>query len=252
MMAGVSGPSVKIALGTGKSAITRASIEPLAEITAKLKQLPKDISLKYQARALQKAAKPGMDALRSEVSQLNSVTGNLLASVSKVTRKYTNNKRGVPVGVVVVGFRRPTNAQSQKTATPAFAGGSVLKGPNRAYHSHLVEYGTRQRIPGFKTRNKRRGRFLLGGRIRTKYERRTVMSGNKTGILSSLSGRGPFKQKGRGKYPIDFISTGPVRGTTGQFPLTKAYRRSVSKMQSVLDVEMRKALEAALRELGGE
>lgn len=243
------GVEVRISLGRDKGAAGIDSLRPLQDVVRALQNMDKDISLKYQNKALAKAAKPGMNALRSNVRQIGSVTGNLLASVTKRSKKYTNNKKNLPVGVVVVGFRRPTNAPSQKMATPAFAGGSVLKGPNRAYHSHLVEYGTRQRTPGFKTRNSRRGRYIVGGNIRTIYERKIVYSENKTGILSSFSGRGPFKEKGRGKYPVDFISVGTVRGAPAQHPLLKAFNRSRPQMQSVLDSEMRKALANAIKEL---
>jgi hypothetical protein len=199
-------------------------------------------------KALRKAAKPGMEALRNNYAQLGEVTGNLRASVSKAERKYTNNKQRLPVSVIVVGPRRPTNSKSQKSATPAFNAGTVLKGPNRAYHSHLVEFGTKPRTPGLKTRSKRRGRVLLGGRIRTRRENYLQASGNRSGILSSFSGRGPFKAKGRGRYPVDFIATGPVRGIQAYRPLQRAFNSSKSQMQSILDVEMRKALAKAQQE----
>lgn len=245
MASGVAGPLIKIALGKGKAAKAEFSLQPLQDVVAGLKALPQDISLKYQGRALNKAAKPGMDALRSQVSQIGQVTGNLLASVSKVTRKYTNNKQNLPVGVVVVGFRRPTNSQSQKMATPAFSGGSVLKGPNRAYHSHLVEYGTAPRQAG-KSRRSGRKRVVLGGRLRTIINREKQRVGGRS-ILSSFSSRGPF-DAGGGRYPKDFIATGTVRGAPAQRPLEKAYNASKSQMESVLNTEMRRALTRALRE----
>lgn len=246
-MASATDPFIKIRLGrkATKGSIDLGIVQPLKEVVEKLQALPKDISLKYQMKALRKAAKPGMEALRTNYSQLGQVTGNLVASVSKAERKYTNNKAKLPVSVIVVGPRRPTNAKSQKMATPAFNGGSVLKGPNRAYHSHLVEFGTKVRTPGFRTRSKRRGRILLGGRIRTRRENFMTPSDNKSGILSSFSGRGPFKAKGRGRYPVDFIATGPVRGIQAYHPLQRAFNSSRSQMQSILDAEMRKALSKA-------
>lgn len=238
-------PVINFALGRGKLAKNLFQAEPLKEITDALQALPKDISLKYQAKALKKAAKPGIEALRRNVAALGQVTGNLLASVTSVDRKYSNNRRRIPVGVVVIGFRRPTNAKSQKSATPAFAGGSVLKGPNRAYHSHLVEYGTKPRTPGKSRRTKRR-RVILGGRIRTLSERIKEAPANPRGILSSFRTRGPFT--GRGLYPIDFITTGGVGPSPARRPLQKAFESSRGQMQSVLDIEMRKALQKATRE----
>lgn len=241
----VAGPLIKLALGKGKAAKAEYALQAIDDIAQALKALPRDISLKYQLRALRKAAKPGQDALRSQVSQLGQVTGNLLASVSKREKKYTNNKQNLPIGVIVVGFRRPTNSQSQKMATPAFTGGSVLKGPSRAYHSHLVEYGTKPRTAG-KSRRTGRKRVVLGGRLRTLIEREKASVGGRA-ILSSFKSRGPF-EAGGGRYPKDFIATGTVRGAPAQRPLQKAFDQSKGQMQSVLDTEMRKALTRAIQE----
>lgn len=244
------GPSlVKLSLGKGKAARERYGLQTLEAVVAELKQLPKDISLKYQLRALRRAAKPGQDALRQRVAEISQVTGNLLASVSKAERRYTNNKQNLPVGVVVIGFRRPVNSKSQRGAAPAFQGGSVLKGPNRAYHSHLVEYGTRPKTPGIKSVSRSRTRVILGGRIRTlvRREQQKTEAANR-GILSSFKGRGKFEGPGRGRYPKDFIATGQVRGSPAQRPLHKAFNQSKSAMQSILDAEMRKALTRASRE----
>lgn len=243
-IAGVAGPLIKLALGKGKAARAQFSLQPLDSVVRALKALPADISNKYQAAALRKAAKPGKEALKNQVSQLGQVTGNLLASVTDVTRKYTNNRQRLPVTVVVVGFRRPTNAKSQKMATPAFQGGSVLKGPNRAYHSHLVEYGTQRRTPG-RTRRTKRRRVILGGRIRTIAQQIKDAPANGRGILSSFKSRGPFS--GKGFYPIDFIAQGSVGPSPARRPLAKALAASRSQMQNVLDAQMKNALSQALR-----
>lgn len=247
-MMAVAGPLIKLALGKGKAAKAEFSLQPLEDVVLALKSLPEDISLKYQGRALNKASKPGMDALRSRVAQIGEVTGNLAASVAKKTKKYTNNRQRLPVSVVVVGYRRPVNANSQKMATPAFSGGSVLKGPNRAYHSHLVERGTKPRQAG-KSRRIGRQRVVLGGRLRTIVQREKQYASPRS-ILSSFKSRGPFAgaSGGRGQYPKDFIATGIVRGAPAQRPLEKAFNQSKGQMQSVLDAEMRKALTRALTE----
>lgn len=239
------GIDVTFSMGKGKVAKGTDPLRPLEDVVRALQGIDKDISLKYQTRALQKAAKPGMEALRAQVGRIGQVTGNLAASVSKLSRKYTNNRRGLPVGVVVVGFRRPINSKSQKMATPAFEGGNVLKGPNRAYHSHLVEYGTQSRSAG-KSRRVGRKRVVLGGRLRTIVEREKQASSPRS-ILSSFASRGPFV--GRGRYPKDFVATGTVRGAPAQHPLQKAFNSSKGKIQSVLDVEMRKALAKAIKEV---
>ena len=250
------GPSLlRLAVGTGKLAKKQYGLTTLEDVIKQLKELPKEISLKYQSQALRKAAKPGQDALRQQTASLGQVTGNLLASVSMASRKYTNNKQQIPVSVVVIGFRRPVNANSQKGATPAFRGGSVLKGPNRAYHSHLVEFGTRPRTPG-KSKFKSKRRVIVGGRIRSIVERDKQQAVGR-GVLSSWFTRGDFT--GRGLYPVDFISTGTVAGSPARHPLKKAFEQSRSQMQSILDIEMRKALTRAVKayqrkygDLGGQ
>jgi hypothetical protein len=207
-------PLIKFALGKGKQAKALFSVQPIDEVVAALKRLPADISTKHQIRALRKAAKPGIAALSSQVLALGRVTGNLLASVDKVERKYKNNRADTPVALVAVGFRRPTNANSQKMAESAF-GGSVKYGPNRAYHSHLIEYGTKPRTAG-KTKRKSRKRVLLGGRLRTIIEREKQQPvGNARGVLSSWNTRRSGGQW-KGQYPIDFIATAPSQGLPGR------------------------------------
>lgn len=241
------GPSlIRLSVGKGRTAKAQFGLAAIDDVVAALKSLPRDISLKYQMRALRKAAKPGQEALRAQVGSLRQVTGNLLASVSKAEREYTNNRSQLPVSVVVVGFRRPTGSGSQKGATPAFEGGAVLKGPNRAYHSHLVEFGTKPRTAGKSTKLGRK-RVVVNGRVNTIFLRGKAQASPRA-ILSSFKGRGQFTGKGRGQYPKDFIATGTVAGSPARHPLRKAFEQSKGQMQSILDVEMRKALTRAVKE----
>jgi hypothetical protein len=246
-MAIVSGdPFIKLALGRGRTAKRLFSLAPLDMVVAELKKLPADISNKYQRKALKKAAQPGKQALIANVRAIGQVTGNLLASVTEKGKSYTNNKYKVPVSVYVIGFRRPVGGGAQRTAESAF-GGSVLKGPNRAFHSHLVEFGTKgRRTPG-KSRVVKRRKVILDGRIITQTERRKEQAeNNPRAILSSWNtrrGKGQWK----GKYPIDFIATGSVAPMPALRPLSRAFQQSKSQMQSILDVEMRKALSSAIR-----
>ena len=240
-------PILAFALGRTKAAKRQFSLAPLDDIVAELKKLPADISNFYQRKALKKAALPGKQALQANVRAIGQVTGNLLASVTEKGKSYTNNKHKLPVSVVVVGFRRPVGGGAQRTAKPAFAGGSVLKGPNRAYHSHLVEFGTQgRRTPG-KSRVVKRRRVILDGRIITQKIRRKEQPENPRAVLSSFGTRGPFAFGGRGLYPMDFIATGSVAPMPALRPLEKSYRQSLPTMKSILDTEMRKALTLALR-----
>lgn len=239
-------PLIKLALGRGRTAKAQFALAPLDDVVAELKKLPAEISNRYQRRALKKAAKPGKAALEANVRAIGQVTGNLLASVSEKGKSYTNNKFRVPVSVVVIGFRRPVGGGAQKTAVSAF-GGSVLKGPNRAYHSHLVEFGTTgRRTPG-KSRSVKRRRVILDGRIITQRDRiKERPTNNPRQVLSSWNtrrGRGQWQ----GKYPTDFIATGSVAPMPALRPLERAFKQSRGEMRSIIDIEMRKALTLALR-----
>lgn len=239
-------PLIKLALGRGRAAKAQFSLAPLDEVVAELKKLPAEISNKYQRRALKKAAKPGKAALVANVSAIGQVTGNLLASITEKGKSYTNNKFRVPVSVVVIGFRRPVGGGAQRTAVSAF-GGAVLKGPNRAYHSHLVEFGTKgRRTPG-KSRSVKRRRVILDGRIITQRDRiKERPTNNPRAVLSSWNARRGQGQW-QGKYPTDFIATGSVRPMPALRPLERAFKQTRGEMRSIIDVEMRKALTLALR-----
>lgn len=239
-------PLIKLALGRGRAAKAQFSLAPLDDVVAELKKLPAEISNRYQRRALKKAAKPGRAALEANVRAIGQVTGNLLASITEKGKSYTNNKFRVPVSVVVIGFRRPVGGGAQRTAESAF-GGSVMKGPNRAYHSHLVEFGTKgRRTPG-KSRSVKRRRVILDGRIITQRDRiKERPTNNPQAILSSWNTRRGSGQW-QGKYPTDFIATGSVRPMPAFRPLERAFKQSRGEMRSILDVEMRKALTLALR-----
>ena len=239
-------PLIKLALGRGRAAKAQFSLAPLDDVVAELKKLPAEISNRYQRRALKKAAKPGRAALEANVRAIGQVTGNLLASITEKGKSYTNNKFRVPVSVVVVGFRRPVGGGAQRTAESAF-GGSVLKGPNRAYHSHLVERGTKgRRTPG-KSRSVKRRRVILDGRIITQRDRiKERPTNNPRAILSSWNTRRGSGQW-QGKYPTDFIATGSVRPMPAFRPLERAFKQTRGEMRSIIDVEMRKALTLALR-----
>jgi hypothetical protein len=89
---------------------------------------------------------------------------------------------------------------------------------------------------------------ILGGRIRTLADTVKEQPANARGILSSFRTRGPFFSGGRGLYPLDFIATGGVGPSPARRPLQKALDSSRGQMRSVLDAEMRKALQRGVRE----
>lgn len=241
-------PILAFALGRTKAAKRQFSLAPLNDVVAELKRIPADISNRYQRKALKKAAQPGRQALQANVRNIGQVTGNLLASITEKGKSYTNNKYKLPVSVVVVGFRRPVGSGAQRTAESAF-GGSVLKGPNRAYHSHLVEFGTKGRRSPGKSRVVKRRRVILDGRIITQKERRKEQPDNNPRMILSSWNTRRKAPNWQGRYPIDFLATGSVAPMPALRPLSKSFRQALPQMQSILDVEMRKALQGALRAL---
>jgi hypothetical protein len=118
-----------------------AGIEITAEM-AELRQLQQDIdrlfSLADKARilkaALTKAIEPAFQALK-QTTPLGP-TGNLRRAVAKKVIAYTKDG----AAVAVLGFRRAGLSSSESAA-----GGTVRKGPDRAFHQWWLEEGTQPR-----------------------------------------------------------------------------------------------------------
>jgi hypothetical protein len=112
-----------------------AGIEITAEM-AELRQLQQDIgrlfSLADKARilkaALTKAIEPAFQALK-QTTPLGP-TGNLRRAVAKKVIAYTKDG----AAVAVLGFRRAGLSSSESAA-----GGTVRKGPDRAFHQWWLE-----------------------------------------------------------------------------------------------------------------
>lgn len=79
------------------------------------------LEIKELVDACERAASPGLMALRANVAGIRKVSGRLQASPAIVTRYYRRKRTGV-VATALVGYR--------KGAAP---------------HSHLVEFGTKDR-----------------------------------------------------------------------------------------------------------
>lgn len=96
------------------------------------------------ARACERAAAPGLEAFRANVSRVHRVTGNLAASPALVTKTYFG--AGRVVGVAVVGY--------DKSVAP---------------HGHLVEYGTGPRTSRKGFRGSAQALFPLARAYDTAY-----------------------------------------------------------------------------------
>lgn len=92
-------------------------------------------------QACERAAQPGLSALRAEVATIGRVTGNLAASVGVKTKIYLS-RIGRPTAkfgtaVVLVGFMK-----------------------DKAHHAHLVEFGTGLRARRQSAAFSSKGRFV--------------------------------------------------------------------------------------------
>lgn len=94
-------------------------------LVAALQALPKQIGQKYLVAAIKKCMEPVRSALVANTPV--GPTGNLRAAVGAEGRTY---KSGVAFGVV--GYRRTVSTNTVG---------------NNGYHSHLIEFGTRERYP---------------------------------------------------------------------------------------------------------
>ena len=162
-------------------------------------------------------------------------TGNLKRAVTSRSVLYPSG-----VAAAIVGFRRAGRGRSKKTE------GSVRVGADRAFHSHLIEFGTKPRKPlsmfGRKLQKTQAGREQrkaldaagLGGTTKNDY-----------GVLSSFKARGSLK-------PF-FVTISPrglrqVAGGPALQPMKRAFQSTASQVQANLEKELAKALERAVKE----
>lgn len=199
--------------------------------------LPRYIAQKHLLSALNRSLKPTKQALLGQVATLGSVTGNLKAAVTSRSVLYPSG-----VAVAVVGFRRAGTGRAKKSA----GGGRVMVGADRAFHSHLIEFGTGPRKP-LNMFGRQLQRSARGRRQRAAIERAGLGDTLKRdyGMLSSFGSRGSLKPfvvtiSPRGKQ---FVAGGPAL-----HPMRNAFQATASQVRSTLEQELGKALERAIAE----
>jgi len=243
---------IDVALGIDGHATKRGSAmtEEIQKLQDQLRQFPLKICRKYSLKAVQAAGKIGKAALKSQVSQIGKKTGNLSRAVAMRTRFYTKNKSGLPVGVAIVGYRRSGTGSSKKVP-----GGKIQKGNDRAFHSHLVEFGTKRRFPG-KSRKITSERRSVNGFRQTLVKRAKEAVAGHSVLMSSYNSSGPFKTGKSGTsppYPKAFIARINPSVGLGEMPafhpLQKAFDGSRSAMQSVLLEQMKAGVRQAAIDL---
>lgn len=219
--------------------VSLQGVQPTIEAIA---ALPRQIAQKRLLSALNRSIKPTKTALKSNVAGLGQVTGNLQRAVTSRSVLYPSG-----VAVAVVGFRRAGKGRSKKGS------GSVRTGADRAFHSHLIEFGTKPRRPltmlGRNLQSTASGRRTrqameqsgLGGALYRDY-----------GFLSSGSSRGFFSRADGGKNFFVTISPRGLRqvaGTPAFHPMRNAFNSTASAVQAKLESELGKALAAAVKDV---
>ena len=239
---------IDVALGVDGHATKRGSAmsDELQKLQDRLREFPLPICRKYALKAVNAAGKIGKAALRAQVQQLGKKTGNLGRAVAMRTRLYTKNKFNLPIPVAIVGYRRSGTGSSRKVP-----GGSIQKGNDRAFHSHLVEFGTKRRFPG-KSRKIKSARVNVDGFRQTLVLRAKESVTGDSVLMSSYKTSGPFRTTRSGTtppYPKAFIARiNPAVGL-GEMPafhpLQKAFDASRSAMQAMLLQSMKDGIRQA-------
>lgn len=206
--------------------------------------------------ALEKALFPAQLRLRENTPA--GPTGNLKRAVNTKIVRYKRD--GNAVGLL--GYNR-----AGKGSTSSAAGGTVQKGPDRAFHQWWLEYGTNQRVVAKLSnkpyQRKAHQRTMKSGKVAS--VRAHQVSGQNAYIASSFNRLGPFKMpktpEGRVQtdpaYPNAFFkkSKNPIvipamnAGGSGEPPIQKTWREYQGKVATTLQQELRISLERALESL---
>lgn len=220
---------------------------------------------KRMAEVLEKAVQPAFRRLY-ETTPVGP-TGNLQRARDYKIVQYPLDG----VAVAILGYRRTGRAGGASAA-----GGTVIKGPDRAFHQWWLENGTNERViktPADKgyTR-KAHTRTMKSGIVAQIRQHDVARQGGY--IASSFNRLGPFEMtptprmpRGSGNqqrvqtqpgYPNAFFkkSSTPVRippmlpgGISGQPPLQTAFDTSREQIAEILQRELRLTLEEAISTL---
>lgn len=242
-----------------------AEIAELRELQAAIgKILTPDQKAVILKDVLEKALNPALLRLR-ETTPLGP-TGNLRRAITSKVKMYPKSGNAV----AVIGYR-----QSGKAKSRSAAGGSIETGPDRAFHQWWLENGTKQRLVS-KPANKEytrsaHTRRMKSGKVAEISQHKVARQGGY--IASSFAELGEFDfvptarpprgQSGhrvqtnpayqraffkKSSNPI-VIPPMPVGGSSGRPPLQTAWNDSEGKVASILQQELRIALEKVIEAL---
>ena len=227
--------AVQLGIGLGGKRATKFDPIVLRSMIEQLHEYAPNVATQIEKKELRKAAKLGYEALNSEVRNLGQVSGNLLRAVAMKTKSYTNNQHKIPICVAVVGFRRSGTGDTKKAK-----GSKIMIGNDRAFHSHLVEFGTKRRFPG-KNRVVSTVREIVDGRKVSTVLRKKDRVLAKSVVMSSWNTTKAFGNKfivrvrpgiGLGRMPA-------------LHPVENAFHSSKSSMQDALFSGIENAADSA-------
>jgi len=215
--------------------------------------------------ALEKAIWPVFLRLREVTPE--GPTGNLRRAIDTKVREYPLD--GNAVGLV--GFRKTGRGRSQSAA-----GGTVRRGPDRAFHQYWLEEGTNDRVIDTLSRTpylrKSHRRVTRSGTV-TQVAEHTVIRGQGGYIASSFNRLGPFgfsptergtipqRVQTQPGYPNAFFKKSgtpirippmPVGGSTGRPPLATAWANKQAEVREVLARRINAELAKKWENLGTE
>jgi hypothetical protein len=235
--------------------------DELRALRDKLKQFfPKEKAAFELAKAIEKSIVPMTQRL-AELTP-DGPTGNLKRAVNSKVVIYPQT--GVAVGIV--GYNRAGASKGRSAA-----GGSVLAGPDRAFHQWWLEFGTRERRvtkfsnePYLRRSPKAPFSRVRNGKQETVRGNSVIhwVSGQNSYIASSFNRLGPFKmlptpRPPRGErghrvqtdpaYPSAFfiksknpivIPAMPAGGESGQPPVQTAFNQTQAQIADNLQREL--------------
>lgn len=220
----------------------RVDFPDLKELQQAFRSLRPSLARKHMGAAIRRSLKPGLTALRGNVSK--GPTGNLARSITSKVKTYRSGNAVGLVGFIAAGSGKTKSA----------GGGTIKKGKDRAFHAGFLEFGTKDRI--IKT-SSRRGGASIASSFRTlgpfkiaRIAKRGKFAGAVRVNTTPKYPKAFFKKAPRGQV-LD-LGRMPVGGKIGQAPVKTAYRESLSQMKSMLAVEMTKSLNNALKDLAGD
>jgi len=197
------------------------------------------LARKHMGAAIRRSLKPGLTALRGNVSK--GPTGNLARAITSKVKTYVSGNAVGLVGFVAAGSGKNKSA----------GGGSVKKGKDRAFHAGFLEFGTKERT--IKTFSRRAGAYVASSFRRfgpftiAKIAKRGKFAGVARVNTTPKYPKAFFRKAGRGESLS--LREMPIGGRKGQPPVKTAYRESLTAMRQELSIQMTQSLINAQKDL---